>query len=388
SQNDAPVHTYRSPNTFVPLLVLTDATGCIVVRSDTALTVLGAVPFFTATPTAFCDTGTVAFTDFTITNNGVLSKTYNFGDNDSVSQNPPGNASFSLSHFYTTPGNLPATLTVTTLANCVASYTDTIRVYQTPLPMVSDTGNLCDGLVQFLGKLVTPDVDTVFWQWDFGNGQSANVQNPLVKIAAGTYNVRLKAFVSLGCSDTTSATITIHQNPTIAGPKVITTPVGVPVTIPFTYSSGVTAWAWTPVANLSCSDCANPVATLTFAQTYSVLVTDSNSCTDTASILIKTACNEENYFLPNTFSPNGDGVNDYFYPRGTSLYNIQSMTVFNRWGQMVFQRKNFPANAERMGWNGTVNGRPAPSDAYVYVVEVICNNAQVIALHGNVTLIR
>ena len=388
SGNEAPVHTYRSPNTFLPLLYLTDATGCIVTISDTLLTVLGAVPFFTATPAAFCDTGTVSFNDFTITNNGVQTKTFFFGDGASQSEGPPQTNPFNTTHYYSTPGNLLVTLTVVTLANCTASYTDTIRVYQTPQPVISDSGYLCAGLIQFLGKLTVPDVDTVFWNWDFGNGQTSDVQNPLVNAAAGTYTVTLKAFVSLGCSDTTSATITVNPNPTIKGPKEITTPVGVPVTIPFTYSSDVTSWSWLPAANLSCTDCPTPAATLTFAQTYTVLVVDSNNCSDTASILINTICKEENYFFPNTFSPNGDGVNDYFYPRGTGLYNIQSLTVFNRWGQMVFQRKNFPANSETMGWDGTFNGKPAPMDAYVYIAEVICNNAQVIALHGNVTLVR
>ena len=56
--------------------------------------------------------------------------------------------------------------------------------------------------------------------------------------------------------------------------------------------------------------------------------------------------------------------------------------------EMVFQRKNFPANSESMGWDGTINGKPAPVDAYVYIIEVICNNAQIVPLHGNVTLIR
>jgi gliding motility-associated-like protein len=388
SQNVAPIHTYRSPNTFVPYLLLTDATGCIVPIVDTALTVLGAVPFFTAIPTAFCDSGLVTFNDFTITNNGVLSKTFSFGDGSSAAQAPPLSNPFDTTHYYSTPGFMPVTLNVITLANCTASYTDTIRIYQTPQIIISDSGNLCAGLVQFEGKLAVPDPDTITWQWDFGNGQTANVQNPLVKAGAGTYNITLTASVFRGCNDTTAATITINPNPTIKGPKQISTPVDVPVTIPFTYSPDVTTWAWTPAVNLSCTECPNPAATLTFAQTYSVLVTDSNNCTDTASILVTTVCNEGNYFVPNTFSPNGDGVNDYFFPRGSGLYNIQSMSIFNRWGQMVFQRKNFPANSETMGWDGTFNGKPAPMDAYVYIVEVICNNAQVIALHGNVTLIR
>lgn len=55
---------------------------------------------------------------------------------------------------------------------------------------------------------------------------------------------------------------------------------------------------------------------------------------------------------------------------------------------MVFERRNFPANSASDGWDGTYNNRPAPSDAYVYIIEVICENAQVIAIKGDVTLIR
>ena len=393
SQDTTFSHTYRDPNTYQPFLQLTDATGCIVqlagnVGGNPYINVLGAVPFFNVNQQAFCDTGTVVFTDYTITNDGILSKTYNFGDGTSASQPPPLTNPFDTSHFYNTPGNLLATLNVTTQHNCPASYTDTIHIWQTPHPLISTSGNLCAGLIQLLGNLVTPDIDSVNWAWNLGNGQSSALRNPQLNYQSGTYQVSLITSVAFGCSDTATATITINALPTIKGPSDINTPVGVPVTIPFTYSSDVTTWAWTPATNLSCADCANPSATLQFDQQYSVIVTDSNNCTDTASILIKTVCNDENYFIPNTFSPNNDGVNDYFYPRGRSIYNIQSMRVFNRWGQLVFQRQNFPANSETMGWDGTFNGRPAPSDAYVYIVEVICNNAQVIALQGTITLVR
>jgi gliding motility-associated-like protein len=386
-------HTYRNPNTYQPLIELTDATGCIVQlggnpNGNSTVTVLGAVPFFSVNQQAFCDTGTVVFTDYTITNDGILSKTYNFGDGASAGQPPPLTNPFDTTHFYNTPGTMLATLNVVTQHNCPAAYTDTIRVWQTPHPLISTSGLLCAGLIQLQGNLVTPDVDSVIWNWNLGNGQSSALQNPQGTYQGGNYQVSLITSVAFGCSDTATASITINPLPTIKGPAEISTPVGIPVTIPFTYSSDVTTWAWTPAANLSCSDCANPSATLQFDQEYTVIVTDSSNCTDTASILIKTVCNDENYFIPNTFSPNNDGVNDYFYPRGRSIYNIQSMRVFNRWGQMVFQRQNFPANSETMGWDGTFNGHPAPSDAYVYIVEVICNNAQVIALQGTVTLVR
>jgi len=125
-----------------------------------------------------------------------------------------------------------------------------------------------------------------------------------------------------------------------------------------------------------------------FATNYAVTVIDTNNCKSSDDIRIVTICNEKNYFIPNTFSPNGDGVNDRFYPRGTFLHNIQSMTIFNRWGEMIFQKKNFPANNMTDGWDGTHKGKPGNADTYIYIIEIVCENAVVVPLKGNVTLIR
>ena len=388
SGNTALSHLYRRPSNYTTQLVMTDASGCVVgVGSNTGtVTILGAVPFFSLDKHKFCDSGTVAFTDYTIpVTDGVASETYNFGDGNSATQNAPN---FNTAHLYNIIGPQFPTLTVVTDHGCVESYTDTIRVYRTPHPLISTTGLLCTGLIQFEGNLTTPDTDTVNWAWNFGNSQSSKQQNPAENFAAGTYNVNLKTSISFGCADTISKAVTINPLPVIKGPAVITTPVGVPVTLPFTYSSNVTTWSWTPTNYLNCADCSTPAASPTFDQQYKVSVTDANGCSDSANILVKTICNGVNYWLPNTFSPNGDGINDIFYVRGDNLYNVQSMRIFNRWGQLVFERKNFPANSAADGWDGTFNGHPSPSDAYVYIVEVICNNAQVVALHGDISLVR
>jgi gliding motility-associated-like protein len=387
SGNQNPGHLYRNPSTYTPQLIMSDPSGCIVGigSSSGPITVLGAVPFFSVNQHAFCDSGTVIFTDFTITNDGIATETYSFGDGQTASQPTPN---FNTTHFYDLPGAQLATLTVVTSSNCTESYTDTIRVHQTPHPSIATIGLLCTGLIQFEGSLVSPNPDSVTWAWNFGSGQGSTQQNPQVKADPGVYTVSLKTSVPFGCSDTTSQTVTINPLPVIKGPHDVTTPVGIPVTLPFTYSSNVVNYVWTPTSFLDCSDCANPAASPIFNTEYTVSVRDANGCVSTDSILVKTVCNGLNYFLPNTFSPNGDGVNDVFYPRGTNLYNIQSLRIFNRWGQMVFERKNFPANSASDGWDGTFNGRPAPSDAYVYIVEVVCNNAQIVAIHGDVTLVR
>ena len=99
-------------------------------------------------------------------------------------------------------------------------------------------------------------------------------------------------------------------------------------------------------------------------------------------------CGKENVFIPNTFSPNGDGRNEIFYPKGTGLFRIKSMRIFNRWGEVVFENKEFAANDASAGWNGTFKGKVASSDVYIYTMEILCENNAIIPFKGNVTLLR
>jgi len=189
-------------------------------------------------------------------------------------------------------------------------------------------------------------------------------------------------------ADTQSVKINVFNYPTInAGPNVTIIP-GASYQINASGSSDINAIVWSPPAGLSCTTCLTPVATPILTTTYIVSVTNNGGCTASDSITIIVLCGNNNLFVPNTFSPNGDGMNDVFYVRGTGLSRIQSMLIFNRWGQVVFEKKDFPANDPSVGWDGTINGKPAPVDVYVYTIEVICNNSQIVPYHGNVALIR
>jgi gliding motility-associated-like protein len=89
-----------------------------------------------------------------------------------------------------------------------------------------------------------------------------------------------------------------------------------------------------------------------------------------------------------TFSPNGDGVNEVFYPRGTGLFRIKSARIFNRWGEVVFENNNMLANDASGGWNGSYKGQKLASDVYVYVIEIICDNNSVLLYKEDIALIR
>jgi gliding motility-associated-like protein len=111
-------------------------------------------------------------------------------------------------------------------------------------------------------------------------------------------------------------------------------------------------------------------------------------CKAESHISFIVTCKGQNLFIPNTFSPNADGMNDYFYPRGKGIMNVQSFRVFSRWGTLVYERANFPPNQQSYGWDGTYNGKALQPDVYVFIAEVACENGEIISLKGNVTLLR
>ncbi len=383
SQNLKPQHFYSIPSYYLPSIMLVDSQACqVTVNGPYKINVLGALPIFAKDRKAFCDSGTVFFTNFTIANDPIVSQLWDFGDGNTSNAKDAFN-------FYRQPGFYTPKLTVTTQAGCVNSSLDTIRVLATPHPLIGSSDTLCaTTLVNFQGNLVTPDT-AITWKWDFGDGQTSALQNPSVRYATpGNYLVRLEASNSLGCKDTVSVNKVVNPLPviTIAGDTSFI--VGSGITIPLTYSPNVVSYNWTPPLNLSCTDCPNPFANPKFTTRYKVVVTDDKGCISSRDVTLIVLCNNKNFFIPNTFSPNGDGANDIFYPRGTGIDRIQALRIFNRWGEMVFEKRNFPSNDALSGWDGTYKGKPAGSDTYVYVIDIICENATIITYKGNVTLIR
>ena len=146
---------------------------------------------------------------------------------------------------------------------------------------------------------------------------------------------------------------------------------------------------WLPPDALSCTDCLNPVAMPTQNTVYTLTITDSVSgCSATDAVLIRVS-SERELFLPNIFSPNGDGTNDYFTIFGGDDVNaILRMAIYDRWGNMVYEGANIPVNDPLYGWNGTYKGKPVPADVYVFMAEVAFVDGHVEMVKGDVTVVR
>jgi gliding motility-associated-like protein len=202
-------------------------------------------------------------------------------------------------------------------------------------------------------------------------------------------NYQVTGYDSKKCfSDTKSVDITVFNYPVINLVPNATINVGTTYQINATTVGNIVSLDWVPSNTLSCSNCLTPVAKPTITTKYLLTAVNDGGCAKTDSIRIQVICNGANFFVPNSFSPNGDGVNDHFIINGIGLNVIPSITIYNRWGQIVFQKSNFPANSPADAWDGTFNGQPAPADVYIYTIQILCDNATLIPYHGNVTLIR
>jgi gliding motility-associated-like protein len=379
-------HIYNSYGNFVPRLIMEDPTGCqIPIKGADTLHIVGASAKFGQNDSLFCDFGTVDFTDSTTFNDPIVNYSWQFGDgNNSNVQNP--------THTYNSPGLYTVRLIVTTQNNCLDTLTKPrlISVVQRPLVDIAGDSIICiRNSIRHTGVFIQPDTSVVTWSWNFPNGASSNVQNPPVQTYSiiGTFPVTAIATNSSGCKDTTVQMIHINPLPTVSLPGQMTIQNGFPVPIPATYSPGVFTWNWTPSTGLNCPTCATPDANPKFNTTYSVLFTDNNGCSNSASIEVIVVCKNMNLFIPNTFSPNGDGSNEIFYPRGKGLDRVKLLRIFNRWGEVVFEKKDFPVNDPSQGWNGTFKGRKPIADVYVYQAEVFCDNGDLIKINGNIALI-
>ena len=379
-------HVYNSYGSFTPMLIMQDPTGCIIPLSGlTTIKSSGADANLGAADSLFCDRAFVQFTDSSTFNDPIVSFNWDFGDGGTATIQHP-------SHTYNLPGQYTVQLIVKTALGCLDTFAkqNYIRIVQRPLVNISgDTIGCARSSVDHAGIFIQPDTSVVSWNWNFPNGNISSVQDPPAQVYnnPGDYSIRVIATNSTGCKDTVNRNLHIKPLPNAILPGSMTVQNGFPTVIPATYSPGVISWNWTPTNGLSCTNCPTPAVSPTYKTTYRVVYTDGFGCSNFSEVVVYAICKNANLFIPNSFTPNNDGNNDMFYPRGKGLDKVKSLRIFNRWGQIVFEKKDFPVNDASQGWNGSFKGTRPIAGVYIYQAEVYCENGEVITLNGNVALI-
>jgi gliding motility-associated-like protein len=141
-------------------------------------------------------------------------------------------------------------------------------------------------------------------------------------------------------------------------------------------------FVWSPAGPLNNPFIANPLAIIYSNTYFHVHITDAIGCTDDDTILVK-AYQGPTYYLPNAFTPNGDGLNDVFFPTPVGIRTTEYFRVFDRYGAVIYQTREW-----MKGWDGTLKGKPAASGTYVWMIKGIDVNGSVVEMKGTVILLR
>jgi gliding motility-associated-like protein len=270
--------------------------------------------------------------------------------------------------FGITATNLPGgnyIVTVTDANTCTVTASVNIAIINGPVASVSGTPEYCDRSDGTVSATATGGSGTYSFTWSTDPPQ--NVQN-LSNLPAGMYTVTVD---DGGCS--ASATVSIINIP---GPEAgfsvhptVQTIMDGPVSFQdHSTGSNIQSWFWTLGDG-------STAAITEFDHAYDVIgqyvitlvVEDENGCKDTAIDTLKVK-DIYTIYIPNVFTPNGDGINDFFFPQGVSIDpNNYDMSIFDRWGNLMYHTNELTGQ-----WNGTKNnsGKISIMDVYVYRIKV------------------
>jgi len=216
---------------------------------------------------------------------------------------------------------------------------------------IKDSTNSMDGI-------------TMQWNWNLGDGSTRNTQNVVYTYATvKTFTVSLYTMNSHGCySDTLSRSITVYPYPSVyAGPDRVVLSGG-QITLVSQATGTNLQYLWTPATYLNDRYIPNPKCIAPQNDiTYILTVTGTGGCTASDDVFVKVLKMPR---IPNTFTPNNDGINDLWVIQYLEDYPNNHLQVFTRTGQLVFE-----SNGYYKAWNGTYKGRPLPYDTYYYILE-------------------
>jgi gliding motility-associated-like protein len=251
----------------------------------------------------------------------------------------------------------------------------------------TDSINCVNVSKQFLNNSDTSNIRNISWFWKFNGEDSSSDYNAFTKFTKpGLKKISLNATVP-------SCIYSINRDTLISiaaplAPKNLqtqSTSANRPIQLQARTLEGAQyKYSWQPVWGLDFLTVKDPVFTYYKSQKYFISMTSPDGCITVDTIKVNVFDSVlVDVFVPKSFTPNGDGVNDILYPYIAGLRSLSYFKIINKWGKTVFESRNI---AE--GWNGTSGGNPQPMDAYSWLAEGIDLNGNPISRTGNVLLIR
>lgn len=391
SNVQSPGFMYPAAGVYTVTLTLTSNNGCTTVLTQPVT--VNANPTANFSANTVCIGSPTQFTDLSVPGSGMCNLWgWDFGDGSPLGsgQNP--------SHTYTNDSTYNVILIVQNSNGCL----DTIVLQATtaPQPVVdfaADTLAGCSPLCVNFSDLTTIASGSITgWQWDFGDGSPWSVsQSPSHCFTlAGTYDIALTTTSNNGCVQTYlfPQMIEVFPSPvaifTATPPVTTVSQTHVDFTDQSIANNTISSWVWDfgTGSDFAYTQNAGFTYTQEYGSTYPVTLTVTNNygCVDdtTMDVIVEP---EFTFYIPNAFTPNGDGLNDYFIGQGIGIAQYE-MWIFDRWGNLIFHCTDM-----NQAWDGTVQGSSGELcqiDTYVWKVSLTDDFAKRHKYVGHVSLIR
>lgn len=296
---------------------------------------------------------------------------------------PPGGLS---DPFGSNPGASPAVTTIygvtgTGANGCQAS--DQVIVTVNPLPPVQalpDTA-ICPGTS---AQLIASGAVTYLW-----------APASMVSDSTSAYTMTSPSTITIftltgtdgnGCANEDLLSLTVLPLPNVEAGTDTTIILG-----QIAFLNGITdgvSYAWSPAAGLSNAQILNPWASPEQTTTYVLTAITSAGCTSRDSVTV-TVLDMALIAIPNAFSPNGDGLNDFLWVKSYGSVDVEYFRIFNRWGELVFEDlSNDILDSQTNGWDGSTQGRTQPMGVYAFIFKGVTPAGETIMHSGNITLLR
>lgn len=332
------------------------------------------VAAFTDSPNIVCQGSPVTFTNNTaILSTPPLSYIWNFRDGGTSNATNPV-------YIFKNSGTYNVQLIASNFIPCYDTAYETVYIdSSSPITIKLTDSVFCRSTyVTFTGIYTT--IGNTGVTWNFGDGDSVLNMNPVSHSydRFGTDTVTITAYYR-ACKDTsTYKVISVFPEPVLnlgSDTTICKGSESITLTDNNNAKTQGAKWKWNTGQT-------TPSIVVTAPGYYSVIVS-INGCEASDTIWVKNDCYLD---LPNVFTPNGDGSNDYFFPRQYLSKGLTSfkMDIYNRWGQMVFETTNL----EGSGWDGRFNNTDQPEGVYVYIIDATFKDGQKEHHQGNVTLLR
>ncbi|RYF68006.1 MAG: T9SS type B sorting domain-containing protein, partial [Cytophagaceae bacterium] len=257
-----------------------------------------------------------------------------------------------------------------------------VNVLHKPVPNAGKDTAICNISYAILRGSASNLSGTVNYSWS----PAANIENPDQPVTRvfppgnnTTYTYTLTVTDNYGCNFSVTDDVKVRVQPPVPAFAGNDTTVvkGVPHQL---FGSGGTEYLWSPSANLNSPFNANPLATLQNDTKFILKVTDVAGCIGYDTVFVK-VYEGPTYYMPNAFTPNGDGLNDVFRPIPVGISNTQYFRIFNRYGELMFE-----TNQWLKGWDGSYRGKQQPMGVYVWIIKGVDRNGKNVEMKGTVML--